>query len=467
MEISDKLKILTEGAKYDVACTSSGSNRRGVKNGIGNTVPSGVCHSFAADGRCIALLKVLLTNYCINDCKYCGCRNSVDIPRAMFTPEELADITMSFYRRNYIEGLFLSSGIIKNPDYTTELLCRCVDLLRNKYRFNGYIHAKAIPGASPALIARLGTLIDRMSINIELPSEASLNTLAPQKKKEAILAPMSQIRNSIQQGRQEMVLYKHAAPFAPAGQSTQMIIGASPESDYQIIKLSQGLYNRYQLKRVFYSAYIPIGDNRLLPTVGAPMLREHRLYQADWLLRFYEFNADEILTPQKPSLDIFLDPKCNWAMNNLHLFPVEINTADYHTLLRVPGIGVTGAKRILQARRLAHLDFEGLKKLNITLKRAQYFITCKGRMQKGVVLNEQFIYQNLTADYRRDPVKLNHPEQLTLFPPPSLSDALPLNSGATPKTSEFGAPLSLTSNLSTLPGNRLPSQKEVPLIDAG
>ena len=415
MELEEKLQILTESAKYDVACTSSGSNRQGVKGGVGNTVACGLCHSFAADGRCISLLKVLMTNYCINDCKYCGCRNSSDIPRAIFTPEELADLTMSFYTRNYIEGLFLSSGIIKSPDYTTELLCRCIDILRNKYRFNGYIHAKAIPGTSPALIAKLGTLIDRMSVNIELPSENSLVKLAPQKSKKAILAPMGQIKNSIEQGKKELAVYKHAAPFAPAGQSTQMIIGASPETDYQIIKLSEGLYNQYSLRRVFYSAYIPIGDNKLLPSVGAPMLREHRLYQADWLIRVYGFKADEILSQKNPSLDIYLDPKCNWSLRNLHLFPVEINKADYNTLLRVPGMGTISAKRVVQARRLGTIDFEQLKKMGVVLKRAQYFITCNGKMQKGIILNESFIYENLVADYRKNPLRLDDCRQLSFF----------------------------------------------------
>jgi len=415
MDIERKLEILTEGAKYDVACTSSGSSRQGVPGSIGNTVACGLCHSFAADGRCISLLKILMSNSCINDCKYCGCRSSKDIPRATMSPEELADLTISFYKRNYIEGLFLSSGIIKNADYTTELMCRCIDLLRNKYRFNGYIHAKAIPGTSPALITKLGMLIDRMSVNIELPSESSLNLLAPQKSKEAVFLPMKQIRNSIDNGKNELAIYRHAKPFAPAGQSTQMIIGASPETDFQIVRLSEGLYKKYKLRRVFYSAYIPIGDNKLLPTVGAPLLREHRLYQADWLLRYYGFRSDEILSEKNPSLDVYLDPKCNWAMRNLHLFPIEVNTADYETLLRIPGVGVTSARRIVAARRVAYLDFEGLKRLGIVLKRAQYFITCKGRMQKGVFLNESFIYNNLVADYRKNPLKLDDCRQLSLF----------------------------------------------------
>ena len=416
MTIEEKLKILADSAKYDVACTSSGSSRRGTPDGIGNTVSYGLCHSFAADGRCISLLKVLMTNYCINDCKYCGCRSSVDVPRAAFTPEELADLTISFYRRNYIEGLFLSSGIVNSPDHTTELMCRSIDLLRNKYKFNGYIHAKAIPGTSPELITRLGTLIDRMSVNIELPSQTSLTMLAPQKTKESILAPMAQIRNSIAQGREELQVFRHAEKFAPAGQSTQMIVGASPETDYQILRLTQGLYNKYKLKRVFFSAYMPVGDERMLPAVSAPLLREHRLYQADWLLRFYGFSAEEILSEEQPALDVRLDPKCNWAMNNLHLFPVEINTADYETILRVPGIGVRSAAKIVAARRLSFLDFEGLKKLGIVLKRARFFITCKGRGMPGIHFNEDFIYRSLVSGYMGDPQLQNmEHEQLSLF----------------------------------------------------
>ena len=426
MDISEKLRILSDSAKYDVACTSSGSARKGKAGGMGNTTLMGLCHSFSADGRCISLLKVLMTNFCINDCKYCGCRRSVDIERAAFTPEELADLTISFYKRNYIEGLFLSSGIIKSPDYTTELMCRCVSLLRSKYNFNGYIHAKAIPGTSPELIAHLGTLIDRMSVNIELPSQTSLSALAPQKTKESILLPMTQIRNSIDQGKAEMQVYRHAEKFAPAGQSTQMIIGASPETDYQILKLTQGLYRKFKLRRVFYSAYMPVGDEKLLPAVSAPLLREHRLYQADWLLRFYGFTAEEILNDKNPGLDVYLDPKCNWAMNNLHLFPVEVNTADYETILRVPGIGVRSAQRILSSRRLAFLDFEGLKKLGVVLKRARFFITCKGKGLPGIKFNESYIYRNLVSDHRGSSLNGIESQQLSLF---NDQPALPMLNG--------------------------------------
>lgn len=418
MELLDKLRILGAAAKYDVACTSSGSSRGAVQGAIGNAVACGICHSFAPDGRCISLLKVLMTNYCINDCKYCHSRSSNDIERAAFTPQELADLTISFYRRNYIEGLFLSSGIIKSPDYTTELLCKTIELLRTEYRFNGYIHAKAIPGTSPELITRLGTLVDRMSVNIELPSEQSLIKLCPQKTKQSILSPMKQISRSIAQSSSELTLYRHAAPFAPAGQSTQMIIGATPDSDLQILRLSEGLYNKYKLKRVFYSAYIPVGDERMLPAVATPMLREHRLYQADWLLRFYGFNASEILDESSPSLNIYLDPKCNWAVNHLENFPVEINKAPYDTLLRVPGIGVITAKRIVAARKSQRLDFDHLKRMGIVLKRAQYFITCSGKLREGVKFNQSFIYSNLVQDGRQHLPNLpSEHEQLSLLDP--------------------------------------------------
>ena len=415
MEISEKLEILSDSAKYDVACTSSGSSRKGKAGGIGNTVPGGICHAFSSDGRCISLLKVLMSNRCINDCKYCGCRSSLDRPRAAFTPEELADLTISFYKRNYIEGLFLSSAIIKSPDYTTELMCRAIDILRNKYGFNGYIHAKGIPGTSPELITKLGVLIDRMSVNIELPSETSLKTLAPQKTKKNILTPMSQIRNSIDRGKYELARYRHAEKFAPAGQSTQMIIGASPESDRQILKLSEGLYDIYKLKRVFYSAYIPVGDERFLPSTGASLLREHRLYQADWLLRFYGFAADEILNEDAPSLDIYLDPKCNWALNNLQHFPVDVNTADYEMILRVPGIGITSAKRIIAARKSATLDFDSLKKIGVVLKRARFFITCGSNTMQKIKNNRDFIYRSMIGDYDKSARQALEYEQLSLF----------------------------------------------------
>ncbi len=423
MELMDKLRILTASAKYDVACTSSGANRAGKAGMLGSAVAPGICHSFAADGRCISLLKVLMTNCCLYDCQYCVNRCSNDVPRATFTPEELANLTIEFYRRNYIEGLFLSSGVQRSPDYAMEQMCRVLELLRGPLRFNGYIHAKAIPGCSPELVDKLGLLCDRMSVNIELPSEKSLRQLAPNKKKEAILRPMSSIHARIEQNKEELAIYRHAPSFAPAGQSTQMIIGATPDTDYQIMRLSASLYKKYTLKRVFYSAYIPVGTNALLPqNVPPPLLREHRLYQADWLLRFYGFTVDELLDEKHPSLDPLLDPKCNWAVHHLEYFPVEINRADKETLLRVPGIGVKSVQKILAARRAGALTFEGLRKLGVVLKRAAYFITCSGKMLPGTKFSYSFIYQNLTADVRLHPGELpgERAQQLSLFDRPEL-----------------------------------------------
>lgn len=388
MDLMHKLTILADSAKYDAACTSSGVDRAGGK-GIGNAVSGGICHSFAADGRCISLLKVLMTNHCIFDCKYCVNRSSNDTPRASFSPQELAELTIQFYRRNYIEGLFLSSGVIKNPDYTMEQMIEALALLRRKYDFSGYIHAKAIPGASGELVYRLGMLADRVSINIELPSEGSLKLLAPHKSRRAILNPMQQIKEGIVENKQSLALYRHAPAFAPAGQATQMIIGASGESDYQILKLASGLYEHYALKRVFYSAYIPAVEDSLLPSVDTkpPLLREHRLYQADWLMRQYEFEADEILSERSPNFNPYLDPKCNWAVNNMACFPVNVNTAPKHVLLRVPGIGPTSAQRIVIARRNGKLGMQELKRIGVVLKRAQYFIitsdTPKGMRMTG------------------------------------------------------------------------------------
>lgn len=403
MELSKKLEILAESARYDVACTSSGSNRASVKGQLGSGFNAGICHSFAGDGRCISLLKVLFTNYCIYDCQYCVNRRSNDLPRATFTPQELADLTMEFYRRNYIEGLFLSSGVIKSPDYTMELLVETLRILRNDYHFNGYIHAKAIPGASKETVTLLGNLADRISVNLELPSEQSLSLLAPDKAKQNILKPMGEITRHIHQNKEELALYRHTPTFASAGQSTQMIIGASPETDFQIIRLSESLYQKYELRRVFYSAYLPVGTHPALPKdQPVPLLREHRLYQADWLLRFYGFRASEILDEKSPDLDPLLDPKCAWALRNMNLFPVEINRADYETLLRVPGIGMTMAKRIISARKIGPLHFEDLKKMRVILKRAAYFIVCSGKYVEGVRFDPQFIYHNLTAESRRD-----------------------------------------------------------------
>ena len=400
MELLDKLNILADAAKYDAACTSSGLDRSARPGTIGSTMVAGCCHSFSADGRCVTLLKVLQTNFCVYDCQYCVNRRSNDVPRAAFTPEELCELTIGFYRRNYIEGLFLSSAVIQSPDYTTELMIRTLGILREKYRFGGYIHAKAIPGADPLLTHRLGLLADRMSVNIELPSSPSLALLAPDKKKEAILTPMRQISEGIAASKQEIAVYRHAPRFAPAGQSTQMIVGATPESDRHILSLTEGLYRKYRLKRVFFSAYMPVSDHKSLPVPAGfkpPLLREHRLYQADWLLRFYGFTAGEILDESRPNFDEALDPKSDWALRHPEFFPVEVNRADYEAILRVPGIGMRGAQRIVAARRYGPLSFEGLKRLGIVMKRAQYFITCGGRMLPGLRFSQDSVYRRLTG----------------------------------------------------------------------
>ena len=418
MDVLEKLTILTDAAKYDAACTSSGGTRTSKKGYIGNTSSSvaGCCHSFSADGRCVTLLKVLMTNCCVYDCKYCVNRRSNDTRRAAFTPEELADLTINFYRRNYIEGLFLSSGVLRNPDYTTEQMIRALRILRETHRFNGYIHAKAIPGTSPELVEQLGFLADRLSVNIELPSEAGLKLLAPNKTRQAILRPMTQIRDRAKQSRQELVKYKHAPRFAPAGQSTQLIVGATKESDLHILNLTQALYDSYRLKRVFYSAYVPVVENTLLPALDTkpPLLREHRLYQADWLLRFYGFRANELLDDSAPDFNPDLDPKCCWALRHPEFFPVEVNRADYEALLRVPGVGVVSAKRILVARRSGALRAEDLQKLGVVMKRAQYFLTCGGRCAAPLRLSQESILQNLMAVERRA-LPQAEVQQLSLF----------------------------------------------------
>lgn len=400
MDKFEKLKILADSAKYDVACTSSGVDRDNLGDGIGNAKAYGICHSFSSDGRCISLLKILLSNSCIYNCAYCHNRQSNDIPRASFTPRELADITINFYRRNYIEGLFLSSGVLKSPNYTTELMINALKILREEYKFYGYIHAKAIPGTDNDLLQVLGHLCDRMSVNIELPSQQSLITLAPDKSKASILTPMGFIKDTLKENKQALVKYKKVPQFAPAGQSTQMIIGATPETDYSIIKLSEGLYNNYKLKRVFYSAYIPIAKgSALLPSLETkpPLLRENRLYQADWLMRVYGFNASEILDEGNPMLNPFIDPKCNWAVQHPEYFPVDINTANYDTLLRVPGIGIVSARKIIAARRWGKLDFAALKKLGVVLKRAQYFILCSGKGLDGVKVGHSNVIVSLLS----------------------------------------------------------------------
>lgn len=380
MQLEDKLAILADSAKYDVACISSGVDRAGVHGKLGCSVAAGICHSFTPDGRCISLLKVLYSNACCYDCGYCVNRRSNDVPRATFTPRELAELTIGFYKRNYIEGLFLSSAVIGTPDYTMERMIEALRILRQEYHFNGYIHAKTIPGADAELVRRIGLLADRLSVNIELPSEASLSLLAPDKKKQAILKPMGQIAVQSAQSKKELVLYRHAPAFAPAGQSTQMIIGATPESDRHIMGLAESLYKKYSLKRVFFSAYLPVNSDSRLPAldVRPPLLREHRLYQADWLLRYYDFSAWELLTEEEPNFDPYLDPKCTWAVRHPEFFPVEINTAPKAALLRIPGIGPKSALRILSARRQQHLGMAELKRMGVVLKRAQYFITCNG-----------------------------------------------------------------------------------------
>ena len=417
MDTMEKLTILADAAKYDAACTSSGLDRQAKRSRMGSTTMAGCCHTFSADGRCVTLLKVLLTNVCAYDCQYCVNRRSNDLPRAMFEPRELADLTIQFYRRNYIEGLFLSSAVVVSPDDTTERMIEVLRILREEYHFWGYIHAKAIPGADPRLNWRLGTLADRMSVNIELPSERSLALLCPDKKKENILLPMKQIRDGIHTSKQEVAKYRHAPRFAPAGQSTQMIIGATPETDKHILTLTQALYDRYKLKRVFYSAYIPVSDSRLLPAPQGfqpPLLREHRLYQADWLLRYYGFRAEEILDDDQPDFDPRVDPKCSWALRHLDQFPVEAGTADYEMLLRVPGIGVKSARRILTARRAGTLSFDTLKKVGVVLKRAQYFLTCGGRLREGLRFREDGILPHLVA-LEKPALMAAMPEQLSLF----------------------------------------------------
>lgn len=489
----EKLQILADAAKYDVACTSSGSSRRGKKGELGNTEACGICHSFAADGRCISLLKILMTNHCAYDCKYCINRASNDVKRATFTPEEICELTIEFYRRNYIEGLFLSSGVLKNPTYTMEKMCETLLLLRTKYHFNGYIHVKTIPGASDELLAAAGYLADRISVNLELPTEESLRTLAPNKTMKTILNPMGKVQNTIaahrmaigktaymERSRGNQLLnngifseiskrnYRESleekkktdrlsdgkdgtlpsqketgrvdglltwdnayqlAPhdmsglkrrFAPAGQSTQMIIGATPETDYHLLRTTQSLYQKYDLKRVFFSAYVPVNEDRDLPALDAkpPLLREHRLYQADWLLRFYGFHAEELLSEQRPNFNEQIDPKCEWALRHLELFPVEINTASYEQILRIPGVGPKSAGRIVRARRYGSLDFDHLKKVGVVLKRAHYFITCNGKMMYRIPIEEEFITKQLTSVEYKENWQLMHQQdyhQMSLF----------------------------------------------------
>ncbi len=417
MEVLDKLTILADAAKYDAACTSSGLDRASRPGGLGATMACGCCHSFSADGRCITLLKVLQSNACSYDCTYCVNRRSNDTRRATFTPRELAELTIQFYRRNYIEGLFLSSAVVQSPDHTCELMLETLRILRQEYHFFGYIHAKAIPGASRELLAQLAMLADRMSVNIELPSRQSLALLAPDKHKEDILKPMAFLRDGIAQGKQELVRYRHAPRFAPAGQSTQLIVGATPETDLQILRLSTAMYQKYALKRVFYSAYLPVVEHKNLPALATrpPLLREHRLYQADWLLRYYHFQAEELLDEQEPNFNPYLDPKCGWAIRHPEQFPVEVNRAEYETLLRVPGIGVKSARRIVTARRSGRLDFAGLKKLGVVLKRAKYFTLCGGKAFPGIRMEHDAILRALLSDAALE--TMGQADQLSLFDP--------------------------------------------------
>lgn len=492
LSLEEKLKILSDAAKYDVACTSSGVDRRGEKGSLGNSCAAGICHSFGADGRCISLLKILLSNECVYDCKYCLNRRSNDKVRATFTPEEICTLTVEFYKRNYIEGLFLSSGVVKNPTYTMEQMYRCLYLLRTQYHFRGYIHAKAVPGAAPEIIQQIGYLADRMSVNMELPTRESLHTLAPGKSHQNILKPIRQIQqgitdyrlsigktaemerssanrylshsifhsssrttlagekplsiessasadslSGIQAGVQTDVPYSTSSPdfrpeqthisvpkgrstFVPAGQSTQMIIGATPENDYQLLKVTQSLYQQFDLKRVFFSAYVPLNEDSSLPSLDTspPLLREHRLYQADWLLRYYGFHADDLLSPERPNFNVLLDPKCDWALRHLELFPVEIQTASYEDILKVPGIGNKSAYRIVRARQTSRLDFTALKRMGVVLKRAQYFITCSGKMLYRIPIEENFITRQLTGHEHKTAWDMEHPQtfrQLSLF----------------------------------------------------
>ena len=484
--LQEKLTILADAAKYDVACTSSGSDRQGKEGFLGNAVGAGICHSFAADGRCISLLKILMTNHCTYDCKYCCNRVSNDIPRATFTPEEICELTIEFYKRNYIEGLFLSSGVLKNPTYTMEKMCETLLLLRTKYKFNGYIHIKTIPGASDDLLSTAGYLADRISINLELPTKESLKRLAPNKSFHTILDPMGKVSgtiaaNRLERGKDfrmersanqkllsnsifsadaptdyitkeqdssaiakqdttpvsekkavtEQRLYlpsvvteeKLARTFAPAGQSTQMIIGAANETDFHLIMTSQHLYQHYDLKRVFYSAYIPLNEDSDLPALDqpVPLLREHRLYQADWLLRYYGFQATELLSEAKPNFNELLDPKCDWALRHLELFPMEVSKASYEMLLRIPGIGPKSAQRIVSSRRYGRLDFDNLKKMGVVLKRAHYFITCQGKMMYNTPIEEQYIERQLITTFGKENWQIRHQlessgqKQLSLF----------------------------------------------------
>lgn len=452
MDIKDKLKILADSAKYDVACTSSGSDRSNGGTGTGNTLACGICHSFSADGRCISLLKILFTNECIFDCRYCINRRSNDVVRTSFTPDEVCTLTMEFYRRNYIEGLFLSSGILVSPTHTMGLLLETVQKLRLVHHFNGYIHVKGIPGSDPSLIEEIGWYVDRMSVNLELPTAEGLKSIAPNKTRKTILTPMRQIQSGIRRNkliladyhstpmdslteggmpsaassfqpvmsRSDSALHSGPKAYVPAGQSTQMIIGATPESDYQIVTVAEALYRNYNLKRVFYSAFVNVNNDSSLPSTesGPPLLREHRLYQADWLLRFYGFNASELLSEAHPNFNTLIDPKCDWALQHLDRFPIEVNTATRAQLLRIPGVGPNSVDRILRARRSSPVDFADIRRMGVVMKRARYFITCKGKTDELFRQDEDYIVSQLIGADRRKVLQLSESNlyrQLTLF----------------------------------------------------
>lgn len=405
----EKLKILADAAKYDVSCASSGTSRGGVKGGIGTAAGWGICHSFTPDGRCISLFKILLTNHCIYDCAYCGNRRSNDVKRAAFTAEELAGLTIEFYRRNYIEGLFLSSGVMRNPDYTMERMVRVVKLLRETHRFNGYIHMKSIPGASRELVAQAGVYADRMSVNLEIPSEQNLKLLAPDKDYESVFAPMRFIQQGMLESVEDRKKFRSAPKFVPAGQSTQVIIGATPDNDKQILSLASALYKRPSFKRVYYSGYIPVnsGDIRLPALAKPPLVRENRLYQADWLMRFYEFKANELVDDSHPDLDLDVDPKMGWALRHPEFFPIDVNTAPYEMILRVPGIGVKSAKLIITSRRYGRLTSEQLKKIGVVMKRARYFIVCRELpMQTVNELTPQYVRRQVSQKQKKAAAEL-------------------------------------------------------------
>ncbi|MDR2232878.1 MAG: putative DNA modification/repair radical SAM protein [Tannerella sp.] len=417
--ILDKLKVLAASAKYDVSCASSGTVRNNPSKGLGNTVGGmGICHSFTDDGRCVSLLKIMLTNYCIYDCAYCINRRSNDVPRATFAVSELVSLTIEFYRRNYIEGLFLSSGVVRNPDYTMERMVRIVKDLRKVHQFNGYIHLKSIPGCSRELIAEAGQYADRMSVNLEIPNEQSLKVLAPEKDFQSIFAPMRFIQQGMLESKEERRKFRKAPRFVPAGQSTQMIIGASPDSDKDILRVSSALYQRPSMKRVYYSGYIPVNsyDSRLPALKQAPLVRENRLYQADWLLRFYEFKVNEIVDDGYPNLDLEVDPKLAWALRHPEYFPMDINAVDYSMLLRVPGIGVKSAKLIVTSRRYGKLTAAQLKKIGVVMKKAQYFITCRELpMQTVNEISPEYVKKILTEPTKKK--MLDDPRQLSIIFP--------------------------------------------------